>query len=86
MARVVVGHFRHRIDNVRAVGFVKARCIGARHDARFLAVDAHVVLGAVAKVAANEVLASGVVLAGIRFAFVYVLVTPFTKTNFLVID
>jgi hypothetical protein len=76
VASVVVGQQSHQVEQVGAVGAVEARLVGASDHTRLLAIDADEIFGAIAKVAADQIVARPVVLARVRLALVDVLVTP----------
>ncbi len=75
MASVIVGQQSQCVVEIRAIGAVEARIVGASDDARLLAIDADKIFCAIAKVTADQIVARRVVLARIRFAFVDILVT-----------
>ena len=75
MASVIVGQQSQCVVEIRAIGAVEARLVGASDDARLLAIDADEIFCTIAKVTADQIVARRVVLTRIRFAFVDILIT-----------
>lgn len=74
LTRVVIRDFSDWIDDVTAQCAVSARVVRAGDNSRFLAVDTNKIFSTFAEIATDLVPAGGVVLAGVRLAFVDVLV------------
>ena len=75
MASVIFGQQSQCVVEIRVIGAVEARLVGASDDARLLAIDADEIFCTIAKVTADQIIARRVVLARIRFAFVDILIT-----------
>ena len=75
MASVIFGQQSQCVVEIRVIGAVEARLVGASDDARLLAIDADEIFCTIAKVTADQIIARCVVLTRIRFAFVDILIT-----------
>ena len=75
MASVIFGQQSQCVVEIRVIGAVEARLVGASDDARLLAIDADEIFCTIAKVTADQIVARRVFLTRIRFAFVDILIT-----------